>query len=122
MLKSNFKFYAFPAWLLLGIILLTQCHSLCADEIVYDSGKRRDPFVPITGEDASVSATSSSGIKLEGIIYDPNNRSMAILNGKTFQQGESIGDATIVKIQKDHVVISISGEEKTLFIRQEEKS
>ena len=54
----------------LFFILLTLCGSLHAEEIAYDSGKRRDPFVPLTGEDASMSA-SSSGVKLEGIIYDP---------------------------------------------------
>jgi len=104
-----------------GLILLALGGSLWATEITYDSGKRRDPFIPVTGEDVSISA-ASSGIKLEGIIYDPGGRSMAILNGKTCQTGEILGTATIVKIQKDHVVISIEGEEKTLWIRDEATS
>ena len=107
-------------WLLL-LTLLALGGTLLASEITYDSGKRRDPFVPLTGEDVSTS-TSSSGIKLEGIIYDPGDRSMAILNGKTYQAGESVGGATVVKIQKDHVVISKGGEESTLWMREDEKS
>ena len=94
--------------------------SFAASEIVYDSGKRRDPFVPLTGEDVLVSA-SSSGVKLEGIIYDPGEQSMAILNGKTYQIGAVVGDATVVKILKDHVVIRADGEEKTLWLREDEK-
>ena len=66
------------------LIFGTLCGMLCAEEIAYDSGKRRDPFVPVTGEDAS-SMASSSGVKLEGIIYDPGAQSMAILNGKAYQ-------------------------------------
>ena len=91
-------------------------------EIAYDSGKRRDPFVPLTGEENVSANVTASGIRLEGIIYDPSERSMAILNGKTYLSGESVGDAKVLKILKDHVVIAVDGEEKTLWIRQEEKT
>ncbi len=103
------------------LLLILTSSSFAASEVGYDSGKRRDPFVPLTGEDVSISA-SSSGVKLEGIIYDPGAQSMAILNGKAYQVGEALGDATVLKIQKDHVVISVDGEEKTLWIRIEEKA
>ena len=119
--KSSCGYRGFQRSLVLFLVLLTFCGALQAEEIVYDSGRRRDPFVPLKGEDVSSSA-SSSGVKLEGIIYDPGDRSMAILNGKTYQTGESAGDAKVVKIQKDHVVISIGGEEKVLWIRAEERS
>ena len=102
-------------------MLILASSSFAASEVSYDSGKRRDPFVPLTGEDVSMSA-SSSGVKLEGIIYDPKEQSMAILNGKTYQVGEAVGDATVLKILKDHVVISVGGEEKTLRIREDEKT
>lgn len=96
--------------------------SLRAEDATYDAGKRRDPFVPLTAEESVLVTASSSSVKLEGIIYDPNGRSMAILNGKAYLAGEAVGDATVVKIQKDHVVISVNGEEQTLRIREEEKS
>ena len=107
--------------LFLAVMILTFCGAAQAGESTYDSGKRRDPFVPLTGEDVAT-AGSPSGIKLEGIIYDPGNRSMAILNGKTYQVGEAVGEAMVVKIQKDHVVISINREEKSLWIREELES
>jgi len=110
--------------LILGVALLGLPSSVVvASEVVYDAGNRRDPFVPLTGgENTPGDATASVGVKLEGIIYDPGERSMAILNGKSYQAGEIVGDATVVNILKDHVVISVGGEEKTLWIREEEKT
>jgi hypothetical protein len=108
---------------LIGLLLLIlAAGSLNAEEIAYDAGKRRDPFVPLTGEDSELVSASSSGVKLEGIIYDPDGRSMAILNGKAYQAGEAVGDAKVVRIQKDQVVVSTGGEEQILRIREEEKS
>lgn len=104
------------AWMMLA------SSSFAVSKIIYDSGNRRDPFIPLTEEDSTSVSVSSSGVKLEGIIYDPGARSMAILNGKTYQAGEAVGDATVVKILKDHVVILVDGEEKMLWIREEEKT
>ena len=120
MLRNNGDLFRALKLLAFSSVLLMLCGVLPAAEITYDSGKRRDPFVPLTGEDVSASA-SSAGVKLEGIIYDPGGRSMAILNGRTYQQGEAVGDANVVKIQKDHVVILVGEEEKILWIREEEK-
>jgi len=105
------------------IVLLTLASgSFAASEVVYDAGNRRDPFVPLTGGENTLVTAASSGVKLEGIIYDPGERSMAILNGKSYLKGEAVGEATVLKIFKDHVVISAEGEEKTLWIREEEKT
>ncbi|MFH1799292.1 MAG: hypothetical protein ABH891_00395 [Candidatus Omnitrophota bacterium] len=107
----------------LAIALLALASGVfAASEVLYDSGNRRDPFVPLDGGDNTSVSTTSSGVKLEGIIYDPGEHSMAILNGKSYLKGETVGDATVVKILKDHVVISVGGEEKTLWIREEEKA
>jgi len=97
-------------------------HLKAASEFPYDSGNRRDPFVPLSGEENTVVTATSSGVKMEGIIYDPGGRSMVILNGKAYQKGEAVGDVMVVKILKDHVVISVDGEEKILWIREEEKT
>ena len=106
-----------------GILVFLLTPIAFADtKISYDSGGRRDPFVPLSGENNTLVTPTSSGVKLEGIIYDPEGRSMAILNGKTYQKGESVGDATVVKIFKDHVVILVREEEKTLRLREEEKA
>ncbi|HOW87736.1 MAG TPA: hypothetical protein P5561_05600 [Candidatus Omnitrophota bacterium] len=88
------------------------------DEITYDSGKRRDPFIPINPEAADL--VSSTGVKLEGIIYDPNGRSMVVISGKSYQAGDMVGEVKILAIYKDRIVISENDEEKTLWMREEE--
>jgi len=96
--------------------------SVSAEEISYDSGRRRDPFVKQAVQANATAAIGGIGGHLEGIIYDPLKQSFAIFGGKTYKTGEKIGDATINKIQKDSVVLLVNGEEKTLRIREEEKS
>jgi len=91
-----------------------------AQEIVYDSGKRRDPFVPLSGQTGNLT-TAPSGLKLEGIIYDPGKQSVAILSGASYQAGEYAGEALVKSIQKTSVVIVSGGEEKTLWIRDDER-
>ena len=103
------------------MLLISASAVFAVSEVSYDSGNRRDPFVPLDGGENTSVTTASSNIKLEGIIYDPGGRSMAILNGKSYQKGEVVENATVVKILKDRVVISVEGEEKTLWIREEEK-
>lgn len=115
MRKSSSVFLALAA-ISMTVVL---CGTVLATEITYDSGRRRDPFVPLPADDSAATA-SSSGIKLEGIIYDPNGQSMAVLNGQTYQVGDVAGDATVLKIQKDLVVISVGEEEQTLRIREED--
>jgi type II secretory pathway component PulC len=106
-----------------GVALLVLVPGLfAASDCAYNSGKRRDPFVPLAAEAVASASATSSGVKLEGIIYDPGAQSMAILNGKTYQAGDVAGDVTVVKILKDQVVISVDGEEKILSMRSEEKS
>ncbi|MFH1208757.1 MAG: hypothetical protein V1673_04285 [Candidatus Omnitrophota bacterium] len=110
------------AFSLVIVLLASASGSFAASEVLYDSGNRRDPFVPLEGGEGTSVTTASSSIKLEGIIYDPGGHSMAILNGKSYQKGDVVEHATVVKILKDRVVVSIDGEEKTLWIREEEKT
>ncbi len=92
---------------------------VCAEPVVYSSGNRRDPFVALPKDDGGSASVSPAGLKLEGIIYDPGSKSLAILNGKTYSIGETVGEAKIVSILKDQVVISVAGEEKKLLIRND---
>lgn len=107
--------------LVLALLILTVA-SVQAEEIAYNTGNRRDPFVPLSAEDGAFLNSSSAGVRLEGIIYDPGRRSMVILSGKAYQAGDAVGEAKVVTILKDHVVISVGGEEKILWIREAEKT
>lgn len=104
-----------------GAIFLMLTNSFASSESDYKLGERRDPFVPLTGEETPSVIGASSLIKLEGIIYDPGKQSMAILNGKPYKAGDVMENATLIKILKDHVVIFSDGKEKKLWIRKNEK-
>lgn len=51
---------------------------LSVAEVTYDSGNRRDPFVPLEGVDGMYQG-SPSGFVLEGIIYDPTGGLLRLL-------------------------------------------
>jgi hypothetical protein len=55
-----------------------------------------------------------SAISIEGIFFDPTARSLAIINGKVFYEGDIVGNAKIKKINKDSVDIEVDGEEKNI--------
>ncbi|HOE69339.1 MAG TPA: hypothetical protein PLH16_06785 [Candidatus Omnitrophota bacterium] len=107
--------------LMLCVVLLMMAMPVFADEITYDGGGRRDPFIPVEGGSGVKKAGSDSGMALEGIIYDPSGQSLAIMAGDPYRVGDSIGGTKIVQIRKDHVMVEVNGEQKTLWIREEEQ-
>lgn len=98
-------------------------YALCfvyAEEIVYQHGERRDPFVPLVGPDGVLmKKIPTSDLIVEGIIYDPVEGSMALINGELYKPGDSINQAVIIRIHKDSVILSQEDEEKTIWLREE---
>ena len=89
-----------------------------ADPIVYDGGGRRDPFLTLIGS-GSIQMIKNKDLAVEGIIYDPPSGSMVLVNGEFYKPGQRVGEATVISIFKDRVVLSQDSEEKTLWIREE---
>ena len=106
-----FSFFLIPAFFSLAF----------AAEISYDSAGRRDPFIPLIGPNGILTQRSAaqSDLKIEGIIYDPPQGSLVLANGEFYKQGDRIGDATVISIFQDRVILSQSDEEKTIWIREE---
>ncbi len=95
-----------------------------AEEFVYDSHGRRDPFVPLVSEGGGfVSDTygikSAEDVRLEGIVWEEGKRSMAVINGEIFRAGQSIGELNIVEIQRDGVVFEAGDERIKVELRDE---
>ncbi len=103
--------------LFVGTFLWVGVFAVIASEVVYEAGKRRDPFVPLADE-AGAEQAVSGGAKLEGIIYDPSGKSIAVLSGKTYMEGDSVGDAKVLEIFKDRVVLGVDNERKELKLRK----
>jgi type II secretory pathway component PulC len=88
----------------------------------YEKGNKRNPFIPIVTNDGQLinieEENEEAQFKLEGIIYDQDGQSMAIINGQILRKNETILDAKVVEIRKDSVVYVKDGE---IFVLDTEK-
>ena len=87
----------------------------------YDSGGRRDPFMPLVRDGRLVAA--GPGVRLEqskpvlyGILWDPTGHSIALINDAEVKQGDRVGDYEVKEIQHDAVVLDDGGEPVVLTI------
>ncbi|MBI4431026.1 MAG: hypothetical protein HY587_04885 [Candidatus Omnitrophica bacterium] len=78
-------------------------------EFMYDSADRRDPFLSLFTDNVEVSdleELSVEGVKLEGIIFDPLQGSLAIVNGEIYRISDFIGGFEIKEIGSNFVKIA----------------
>lgn len=101
--------------LMLLVIQITRAYG--AENVSYNSGGRRDPMAPLIDENGRMFQTSdSASVHIEGIIYDPRNVSIAVVNGESYKVGDSLGGYIIKSIQKNSVVFEQDGEQKIFFL------
>ncbi len=90
----------------------------------YESHGRRDPFVPLIGQDKAMAAglsdvTSVEDIKLEGIAIRADGKKTAIMNGEIVKEGDKIGEVEIKKVYYKSIVFLISGKEFKVSLPEE---
>lgn len=92
-----------------------------AGEIGYDKGRRRDPFVPLTGTFGYPGgrAFEPDGGGVEGIVFDPKGGSYAVIGGEIYREGEEVHGAKLIKISSDRVILLEESEEIVIWLRQE---
>ena len=117
------KSKAFFTLVILGALAVAAAQMLSAADVKYDSGGRRDPFIPVKGEDMAggAGARMASSFVLEGIIYDPPANPVALVGGQMYKVGDSIGTGKIIEIQKNQVIVEINEETKVLWIQGEDE-
>lgn len=95
--------------------------SVLAETIRYDSGDRRDPFIPLVDPEGIVDSRKfdTSGLMVEGIIHDPNGESLVLINGEFYKEGDNVRGVNVITIFKDRVILGASDEKKTIWIREE---
>lgn len=117
--KARIFAKAFKGCLLALLINLTFGLAF-AENIQYDSGEKRDPMIPLIGPDGLINQKGvRSDLNIEGIIVDKGGDSVAIINGDVYKAGDRIGEAVVVQILKDRVLLSQDDEDKTLWLREE---
>ena len=56
------------------------------------------------------------GLTVEGILFDPNGKSFATINGNVLAEGDTIGNVKVNKINKDSVEVTADGVNKILEV------
>lgn len=110
-----------PALIFTWALLLSS--AVIAEETGYTSGGRRDPFVPLVSSSGylfNVEEEEETSFRLEGIMYDPDGGSMAIINGELRKVGEKIADAVVSSIEPTKVVIIKDNQRVEIELRREE--
>lgn len=84
---------------------------LCAsaeEQFIYKA-RKRDPMMPLVTPQGLIRDIKSLGAQedlvLEGIIYDAQGKSLAIINGQIIKAGDTLGKIKILDIRQDKVVI-----------------
>lgn len=100
--------------------------SVSAESVVYSSDSMRDPFKPLsTGEKREINGLdgveSVNDIEINGIVYDPSQGSIAVVNGVMMQAGQKISEVKVVKIEKDYIEFEINGISQTKQFQQDEQ-
>ena len=81
---------------------------------IYDSKGRRDPFTPlITGSGRGYTGLRDvetlDDIILEGILWDGEGNSIAVLNGEIIKEDDVISNIGILEILPGSVLLEIDG-------------
>lgn len=99
-------------------------YSFSEDTFVYDAKKRRDPFIPLVTADGRIikleSESDKEEVRLEGIIYESQGLSYAVLNGTVAKIGDVIEGYKVVKIEPSKVILSKSGKNIEIELKKEE--
>lgn len=85
---------------LAALVLLFTLTTGMAEEALRDPTR---PYSPVKGIRAS-----SPGFVVNAIIISPQRR-VAIVNGRRVSVGGSLGGATVIAIEKDHLVLESGG-------------
>ena len=98
---------------------------LAQDDFIYQSKGKRNPFIALVGSDGRLikldkeEEKGSSGLAIDGIIYDKQGISYALAGGKVVGVGDHVGDYRVLKIEKDRVVFIKDDQIQEVFMNKE---
>jgi hypothetical protein len=86
-----------------------------ADRFQYNDQQLRDPFEPLVTLDGRIlpgargAAAEISDVVVEGIIWDPQGKSVAIISGKMVKELDAVQGYQVLKIKKESVILQRGG-------------
>lgn len=119
MLQNKLKILSFTF-----LLLAFNFCSFAQDEFVYDSKGKRNPFIPLVTSDGRLIKLDKEEARgelwIDGIIYDKNGRSYALINGMVVEIGGSVGDYKVLKIEENKVIFIKDGQITELELKRED--
>jgi len=94
-----------------------------AEQYTYKYEGKRDPFIPLispTGYLINLEPENNATLRLEGVMYDPQGDSMAIINGQLVRVGENVGDAVVSSIEPNKVTVIKDNQKVEIELRKGE--
>lgn len=120
----SFLYLLTAAAIALSFSLIIYSNSFAEDDFLYNSKGRRNPFIPLVTPDGRIlrldTQDSESGLNLEGIIYDANSESYAIINSMIVRKGDFVGGYQIIDIQENKIIISKDNQNSEIELKKEE--
>lgn len=99
--------------------------SLAQEGFKYDAKSKRNPFIPLVTPDGRLiklePEENKKDLSLEGIIYDENGISYAIVNGEVVNVGDKIDDYQVLKIEKNKVIFIKEAQTTEIELKKEEE-
>ena len=100
------------------------CDTTATEIVKYESKGKRDPFVPLIGQERGratglENVTSIQDINIEGIATGAGGKNVAILNGQMVKENDKFGILQIKQITRRSIIISIEGKDHTLNLQEE---
>ena len=124
-MKIQFKKITLVA-IFFSVVTAVTFVSYGAEKFIYDSRGKRDPMVPLIGQEKITGAVkladvaSIDDIKLEGIAGITTGSKSAIINGELVKEKYRAGEIEIKKITKNSVLLTIGGKEYNIKLIEEE--
>lgn len=105
-----------------ALYLMLHTYSFAQKPLLDDSVQGRDPFIALVTSDGrllKLNSRSSGQIELEGIVYDQQGLSYAIVNKEILGIGDWVGEYQVYKIDRDKVIFLKQGKEIEVKFKEE---
>ncbi|MDO8662312.1 MAG: hypothetical protein Q7K98_03730 [Candidatus Omnitrophota bacterium] len=99
--------------------------SFAQGDFIYQSKGKRNPFIPLVSKDGRLmkldkdEGQGKSDLLVDGIIYDKQGISYALVNGRVLGIGDYAGEYRVLKITKDKVAFLKDDQIREVLINKE---
>jgi len=96
------------------------------EEYAYDAKGKRDPFIPLVSADGVLvkldkEEDTDNSLAIEGIIYDKQGSSYAIVGGQIVRVGDPVQNGyRVLKIEQNKIIFIKEGQPMEVILKEAE--